>query len=240
HRAHASVDAVPKLMDSYAGFQLRKEVEALSKVTKNPKTPVVAIIGGKKVSDKIRVLENMLKFVDVILVGGGSADVFLAGEGYNIGKSFAEEDWEEFSDNLMYEAEQKGIQVLIPDDVFVVKEAKENAPKILKDVADLEDDDIIVDIGVETIEKFIEPIKFAGTIVWNGPLGYFEIGGDRGNHAIAKAVAESGAYSVIGGGETISSIPENLKENFSYISTAGGATLDFLAGERLPGVEAVS
>jgi phosphoglycerate kinase len=240
HRAHASVEAVPRILDSYAGFELNKEVEALSKVTQNPKKPLIAIIGGKKVSDKVKVLENFLKIADVILVGGGSANIFLQAQGFEIGDSFFEGGYEDFVNDLLYDAEQKGVEIFIPDDVFVTKKVKDNASLTLKDIDDVGDSDIIVDIGPETVKKFEEPIKFAGTIVWNGPLGFFEIGADAGNNAVAKAVAQSGAYSVIGGGETISSIHKDLKDKFSFVSTAGGATLDFLAGERMPGIEAIS
>jgi len=240
HRAHASVDAVPKLMDAYAGFQFQKEVEALSKVIECPKKPVVAIVGGKKVSDKINALEHYLGFVDVILVGGGAANIFLDAEGYEIGSSFLETGYEDFISDLIYDAEQKDIQIMIPDDVFVSKEIKENYPKKLKDVAALAGDDVMVDIGVETINKFKEIIAFAGTIIWTGPLGIFEIGADEGTNEIAKAVADSGAYSVIGGGDTITSIHKNLRDKFGFVSTAGGATMAFLAGKKLPGIEAVS
>jgi phosphoglycerate kinase len=238
HRAHASQSAIPSLLDSYAGFQLQREVEALTSATNNPKKPLVAIIGGKKVSDKVKVLEHFLNFVDIILVGGGAANVFLASQDYNIGNSFVERDLLDFAGDILYEAEQKGVEVIIPSDVRVVKDINDASSVINKDIAEVEDDDIIVDIGQETINAFADPLKFAGTIIWNGPMGIFEVEEfSKGNKAISKLIADSGSFSLIGGGDTIAGIPKELKDNYSYISTAGGATLDFLAGKKLPGLE---
>ncbi|PIX98733.1 phosphoglycerate kinase [bacterium (Candidatus Howlettbacteria) CG_4_10_14_3_um_filter_37_10] len=241
HRAHASMDAVPRILgNNYAGFQLQREVENLSKVTDNPKRPLVAIIGGKKVSDKVKVLENFLKFVDIILVGGGAANVFLASQDYEIGDSFVEDDLLDFADDLLSKAESAGVQIIIPSDVVVAKKVAEGQKTEIKDITELDRDDIIVDIGPETVESFKEPIEFAGTIVWNGPLGIFEYENfKKGNDEVAGLIVDSGAYTLIGGGDTIAGLPKGLKEKYSYISTAGGATLDFLAGKKLPGVEAV-
>ncbi|KKQ93665.1 MAG: Phosphoglycerate kinase [candidate division CPR2 bacterium GW2011_GWC1_39_9] len=241
HRAHASMDAVPRILDnSYAGFQLQREVENLSKITDNPKRPLVAIIGGKKVSDKVKVLENFLKFVDIILVGGGAANVFLASQDYEIGDSFVEDDLLDFADDLLSKAESMGVQIIIPSDVVVAKKVDNGQKTETKDVVEVDKDDIIVDIGPETVESFKEPIEFAGTIVWNGPLGIFEFENfKKGNDSVAELIADSGAFTLIGGGDTIAGLPKGLKEKYSYMSTAGGATLDFLAGKKLPGIEAV-
>jgi len=238
HRSHASQSAIPSLLDSYAGFQLEKEVKALSKVIDNPKKPLVAVIGGKKVSDKVKVLEHFLNFVDIILVGGGAANVFLASQDYKIGNSFVENNLLDFANDLLYEAEQKGVEIIIPKDVRVTKEVKNGFVAINKDITEVEDDDIIVDIGQETVIAFADPLKFAGTIIWNGPMGIFEIDEfAKGNMDIAQMIAGSEAFSLIGGGDTIASIPKDLKDKYGYISTAGGATLDFLAGKKLPGLE---
>jgi len=151
-----------------------------------------------------------------------------------------EDDLLDFADDLLSKAESAGVQIIIPSDVVVAKKVAEGQKTEIKDITELDRDDIIVDIGPETVESFKEPIEFAGTIVWNGPLGIFEYENfKKGNDEVAGLIVDSGAYTLIGGGDTIAGLPKGLKEKYSYISTAGGATLDFLAGKKLPGVEAV-
>lgn len=239
HRDHASIVGVTKILPSYAGIQLTKEMKTLTETFENPKKPLVAVIGGAKISTKIDVLKALAKKVDVLILGGGMAITFAASEGFEIGRSLFEEDFLDEADNVRREAEDSGVEVLLPDDFMVAKSASDNIKPTARPIDEVAKSDVIVDIGPKSIAKFSEPLKFAGTIFWNGPVGIAEnknfAGGTK---AIAHIIAEADAKSVIGGGDTVAAVAdENLK--FDFVSTGGGATLAFISGRELPGLEAL-
>lgn len=234
HRAQASTHAVAKYAKEVcAGPLLAAELDALAKVLKEPKRPLVAIVGGSKVSTKLTVLDNLSKVADQIIVGGGIANTFLAAEGKQVGKSLCEED-------LIPEAQRLAKEVSIPGmvDVKVGKEFSESAQAVEKLATEVADDDMIFDIGEKTAAQLVEIVKNAGTILWNGPVGVFEFENFRsGTETLAKAIAESQAFSVAGGGDTLAAIDLfGLKDKISYISTGGGAFLEFVEGKVLPAV----
>lgn len=239
HRAYASMIGIPKLLPSFAGINLVEEVKILTETFESPNKPLVAVIGGAKISTKIEVLRALSKKVDVLILGGGMAITFAASEGYEIGRSLFEEDYLDEADDVRREAEDNGVEVLLPDDFMVVKSISENSKPIAKAIDEIDKTDVIVDIGPKSISKFSEPLKFAGTIFWNGPLGVTEnknfAGGTK---AIANIIAESGAKSVIGGGDTVAAVADE-KLSFDFVSSGGGATLAFISGEKLPGIEAL-
>lgn len=240
HRAQASTYGVAKFIPvACAGLLLAKEVNALEKVLKSPKKPMAAIVGGSKVSTKLMVLHNLLKKVEILVVGGGIANTFLKAQGYNIGASLYEEDLVIEAKEIITEANYKGIIIPIPRDVRVAKKFDENAEAIVKDVHDIANDDIILDIGPKSEEYITECLKEANTILWNGPVGVFEFENfASGTKALSLAIAESNAFSVAGGGDTIAAIEKfDIKDKVSYISTAGGAFLELLEGKKLPAIE---
>lgn len=238
HRAHASITGVTKHLPAYAGFQLQKEVEALSKLIENPKKPFVVVSGGAKVSDKIEILKGLIHKSDVLLVGGGMANTFIAAEGYEVGKSLYEEDFIASAEEINREAEEAGVEVMLPDDVLVASKVAEGVKPEERAIEEVEKSEIIVDIGHRSVAKFSEPLKFAGTIFWNGPMGIAEYKNfSKGTEAIAKIISESSAYSVIGGGDTLGAVKDYSGLKFDFVSTAGGATLEFLAKGELPGLE---
>lgn len=240
HRAHASIAGVTKFLPAYAGLNFQKEVESLAKLIKEPKKPFVMVSGGAKISDKIEILKNLIKKVDVLIVGGGMANTFLLAEGYEVGKSLVEEDFLESAEEITREADTLGAEVMLPDDVAVAKKVAEKTPAKAKNLEEIEKSDIIVDIGPKSIAKFSEPLKFAGTIFWNGPVGISEYKNfSKGTEAIAKIISESKAYSVIGGGDTLGAVKDYGNVKFDFVSTAGGATLEYLANGTLPGLEAL-
>jgi phosphoglycerate kinase len=220
-----------------AGLLMDKELEYLTKVTKNPERPSVAILGGAKVSDKIEVIENLMKVVDQLLIGGAMAYTFMKAKGEPIGKSLVEDDKLGLAKDLMARA---GSKLLLPKDHVVVTELKEGADSRV--VTEIPDDTLAVDIGPATIEAYSAGIAKAKTIIWNGPMGVFEKPPfDRGTVAIAKAVASSGAVSVVGGGDSEKAIKSaGVTDKISHVSTGGGASLEFLAGIELPGVAALT
>ncbi len=238
HRAHAStVGMIRFVKQAAAGLLMDKELEYLNKATKNPARPCIAILGGAKVSDKIEVIENLLKFVDQILIGGAMAYTFLKARGEPVGKSLVEDDKVDLARDLLARA---GNKLLLPRDHVVTHELKENADH--HEVTRIPDDMIAVDIGPQTVEDYSQVIARAKTIIWNGPMGVFEKRPfDRGTVALAKAVAASGAVSVVGGGDSEKAIKSaGVAEKISHISTGGGASLEFLAGIELPGVAALT
>lgn len=239
HRNHTSIVGVTKILPSYAGINLAKEVRVLTETFEDPKKPLVAVIGGAKISTKIEVLKALSKKVDVLILGGGMAITFAAGEGYEVGNSLFEEEFLDEADNVRREAEDNGVEVLLPDDFMAAKSTSEGAKPIAKAIDEIDKSDVIVDIGPKSISKFSEPLKFAGTIFWNGPVGIAEIKNFAGGtKAIANIIADSGAKSIIGGGDTAAAVAdENLK--FDFVSSGGGATLAFISGEKLPGIEAL-
>ncbi|HEX4595176.1 MAG TPA: phosphoglycerate kinase [Bryobacteraceae bacterium] len=237
HRAHAStVGMIQYVKQAASGLLMDKELEYLNKATKNPARPCIAILGGAKVSDKIEVIENLMKFVDQILIGGAMAYTFMKAQGKPVGKSLVEEDKVGLAKDLLA---RTGNKLLLPKDHVVATELKENAEH--RDVSEIPDGMIGVDIGPDTIAAYASVISKAKTIIWNGPMGVFEKPPfDRGTVAIAKAVAASGAVSVVGGGDSEKAVKSaGVADKISHISTGGGASLEFLAGIELPGVVAL-
>ena len=240
HRAQASTYGVAKYIDvACAGLLLEKEIKALDKALEAPQKPMAAIVGGSKVSTKLSVLHNLLNKVEILIVGGGIANTFIKASGYNVGKSLYEEDLVAEAQDIMTKAKAQGITVPIPVDVRVAKEFSETAEATIKDVADVADDEQILDIGPKSAENIAKLLKDAKTILWNGPLGVFEFDNfQEGTKALSIAIAESSGFSVAGGGDTIAAIEKyGIEDKVSYISTAGGAFLEFLEGKKLPAVE---
>ncbi|MEN9849487.1 MAG: hypothetical protein RL368_2227 [Pseudomonadota bacterium] len=239
HRAESSTHGVAKFAPvACAGMLLADELEALGKALANPARPMVAIVGGSKVSSKLTVLKSLSKIVDQLIVGGGIANTFLVAEGYNVGKSLYEPELVEEAQRLIAEAKACGADIPIPTDVIVGKAFDANEKAVAKLVSEVADDDMIFDIGEQSRAKLVEVLKKAGTIVWNGPVGVFEFdqfGG--GTKALSLAIAESAAFSIAGGGDTLAAVDKyNIADQVSYISTGGGAFLEFLEGKVLPAV----
>lgn len=239
HRAQASTHGVAKFAPTAcAGTLLTEELDALNKALANPARPMVAIVGGSKVSTKLTVLEALAEKVDQLVVGGGIANTFIKADGHGVGKSLCEDDLVPTAKALMDKLKSNGANIPIPTDVVVGKQFDENEPAVLKRVDDVADDDMIFDIGPESAEELAGIIEKAGTVVWNGPVGVFEFDqfGD-GTKRISQAIADTKAFTLAGGGDTIAAIQKyDLYDKVSYISTAGGAFLEFLEGKTLPAV----
>jgi phosphoglycerate kinase len=239
HRAQASTHGVAKYAPTAcAGPLLAAELDALGKALHKPARPMVAIVGGSKVSTKLTVLESLSQKVDRLIVGGGIANTFIAAAGHGVGKSLYEADLVDEAKRLTDQAKARGAEIPVPEDVVCGKEFSEDAKAELKDVAAVTGDDMIFDVGPKTSAKFAEILRTAGTIVWNGPVGVFEFDqfGD-GTKALATAIAESSAFSIAGGGDTLAAIAKyGIGDKVSYISTGGGAFLEFLEGKTLPAV----
>ena len=239
HRAQASTHSVAKFAPiACAGPLLASELDALGKALETPAKPLVAIVGGSKVSTKLTVLESLSEKVDQLIVGGGIANTFIAAAGFPVGKSLYEADLIPEAQRLIAAAKKTGSDIPIPVDVVCAKEFSDTAIATIKKVADVEDDDLILDIGPDTAKLYAELIKSAGTIVWNGPVGVFEIEQfSHGTQTLATAIAESSAFSIAGGGDTLAAIDKyNINDKVSYTSTGGGAFLEFLEGKELPAV----
>jgi phosphoglycerate kinase len=239
HRAQASTHGVAKYAPvSAAGPLLVKELKSLSKALREPAKPVIAIVGGAKVSSKLTVLETLSEKVDQLIVGGGIVNTFLKAAGYEVGKSLYEPDLVETASKLIKQAEENGCQIPLPVDVICGKAFDENTEAVTKSVNDVEADDLIMDVGPETSKQLNEMIATAKTIVWNGPLGVFEFDQfSQGTESLANAIANSEAYSIAGGGDTIAAISKfDVENDISYISTGGGAFLEFLEGKKLPAI----
>ncbi|MDF0533186.1 phosphoglycerate kinase [Shewanella yunxiaonensis] len=239
HRAQASTHGVGMFAPvACAGPLLAAELEALAKAMDNPKRPLVAIVGGSKVSTKLTVLDSLSKIVDQLVVGGGIANTFIAAAGHNVGKSLYEADLIDEAKRLVANAQSRGGDIPVPTDVVVAKAFSADAVATLKDVADVADDDMIFDIGPDSAEVLAEIIMKAGTIVWNGPVGVFEFDQfGAGTKCIAEAIAASPAFSIAGGGDTLAAVDKyGIADKVSYISTGGGAFLEFLEGKELPAV----
>lgn len=242
HRAHASTAGVAEYLPSVAGFLMQRELNSLGEAMENPEHPYAAIIGGAKISDKMSVIKNLLDKCDQLLLGGGIANTFLLAEGFEVGDSLVEADKVDLAREIMQEAGKKGVEVVLPDDVVVAEDNIEGANHKVVDRSEVPEGWQILDIGgPRTIDKFSEIIKKARTVTWNGPLGVFEIEEfARGTNEIAKALAESEAYKVVGGGESAAAIRlAGVEEEMSHVSTGGGASLTFFEGKPLPGVEAL-
>jgi len=239
HRAQASTHGVARYAPvACAGPLLAGELEALGKALDNPARPMAAIVGGSKVSTKLTVLESLSKVVDQLIPGGGIANTFIAASGYNVGKSLYEQDLIDEAKRLMAAAKAKGGDIPVPTDVVVGKEFSESAEAVVKKVDEVADDDMIFDIGPETAARFAEMMGSAGTIVWNGPVGVFEFDQfGEGTRTLGLAIAESDAFSIAGGGDTLAAVDKyGIADRISYISTGGGAFLEFLEGKKLPAV----
>ncbi len=242
HRAHASTAGVAQYLPAYAGLLIKKEIETMGSALEKPERPFICILGGAKVSDKIGVIENLLEKVDALIIGGGMMFTFWKAQGLEVGKSILEEDKIEIAKKFIETAEEKGVKLLLPDDAVVVKEISETAETKIKGKGEFEIDDIGVDIGPKSIEKFVKEIVHGKTIIWNGPMGIFEIDKfSEGTKEIAKAIANNkNCVSIVGGGDTASAASKfGLEEKFTHISTGGGASLEFLEGKILPGIAVI-
>ncbi|HEY0842919.1 phosphoglycerate kinase [Methylotenera sp.] len=240
HRAEASTHGVAKFAPvAAAGILLVNELEALTKALLSPARPMVAIVGGSKVSTKLTVLESLSEKVDQLVVGGGIANTFLKASGFEVGKSLCEDDLAPVARTLMDKMSQRGAAVPVAVDVVCAKKFDANEPAVKKDVADVATDDMIFDIGAKSANELAEIIKNAGTVVWNGPVGVFEFDQfGEGTKTIAHAIANTKAFTLAGGGDTIAAIQKyGIEDKVDYISTAGGAFLEFLEGKKLPAVE---
>ena len=237
HRAHASTEGVSKYLDAFSGLLVDKELSIMGKALENPLRPFVAVLGGAKVSDKINVINNLLEKADTVIIGGGMAYTFKKAQGYTIGKSLLEEDRIEYAKEMIKKAEEKGVKLLLPVDNYCATEFSADAEAVLCE-GDIPEDMMGMDIGPKTVELFADAVKGAKTIVWNGPMGVFEF--DKfanGTKAMAKALAESGAITIVGGGDSAAAVEKlGFADKITHISTGGGASLEFLEGKALPGV----
>jgi len=242
HRAHASTVGVAQYLPAGAGYLMQKEIEIMGNALEKPERPFVAILGGAKVGDKIGVIQNLLSKVDVLLIGGGMAYTFLKSQGHEIGQSLLEPDKIELAASLLKEARQKNVEILLPDDVVVTSKLEEGLPYETVSVTQIPKDKMGVDIGQKTRDKFADVIKDAKTVVWNGPMGVFEMKVyAEGTLAVASAMAKSKAVTIIGGGDSAAAVKQlGFAEAMTHISTGGGASLEFLEGRELPGVAALN
>jgi phosphoglycerate kinase len=243
HRAHCSNVGVTQFVDTaVVGYLMQKEIEFLGNAVNNPVRPFVAILGGAKVSSKIPVIENLLDKVDTLIIGGGMAYTFMAGLGHPVGKSLLEEDYKEYAVNMLKKAEEKGVKMLIPVDNVVADDFSNDANFKTVDLGGIPDDMEGLDIGPKTAELFANAIKDAKTVVWNGPMGCFEMPNfAHGTVAVAKALAEIDATTIIGGGDSAAAVNIlGFGDKMTHISTGGGASLEFLEGKELPGVAAAN
>lgn len=239
HRAQASTHGAGQYAPvACAGPLLAGELDALGKALDGPQRPMAAIVGGSKVSTKLTVLESLSGVVDQLIPGGGIANTFIAASGFNVGKSLVERDLIPEAKRLMEAARAKGGEIPVPTDVVVGKEFSESAEAVVKKVDEVADDDMIFDIGPETAAHFADMMKSAGTVVWNGPVGVFEFDQfGEGTRILGMAIADSDAFSIAGGGDTLAAVDKyNISDKVSYISTGGGAFLEFLEGKKLPAV----
>ncbi|WMJ76371.1 MULTISPECIES: phosphoglycerate kinase [unclassified Sedimentibacter] len=242
HRAHASNAGVCKYLPSAVGFLVEKEIEVMGNALENPKKPLTAILGGAKVSDKIAVIENLLNIADNILIGGGMAYTFLKANGHSIGNSLLEEEKVSLAKELTEKARSKNVKLLLPVDTVAAKEFKNDADFVTVDSDKIPDDYMGLDIGEKTVAAFSDVIRASGTVIWNGPLGVFEMENfAKGTNSIAKCIAENKeVISIIGGGDSAAAVEKaGLADKITHISTGGGASLEFLEGKVLPGIDAV-
>lgn len=238
HRAHASTVGVAEFLPAVAGFLMEKELAMLGRLLADPEPSFVAILGGAKISDKIGVIENLLGRVQTLLVGGGMANTFLRARGLMLGKSLVEVDKVDLARELLARAQERGVELLLPEDAVVAPAEAPGTDRREVPVAEVPEEWMILDIGPATVERFAAAIRTARTVFWNGPMGVFEMAGfERGTEAVARAVAESGALSVVGGGDTVAAVERaGVADRITHLSTGGGASLEFLEGRELPGV----
>ncbi|HZB53253.1 MAG TPA: phosphoglycerate kinase, partial [Reyranella sp.] len=245
HRAHASVTGLAERLPAYAGRLMQAELEALDKALGNPKRPVCAVVGGAKVSTKLDLLGNLVGKVGKLIIGGGMANTFLAAQGINVGKSLSEKDLAGTAREIMEKAKAANCEILLPVDVVVAAEFKAGAPSKVVDAKACPDDQMILDVGPKSIKIYAKQVAKCATLVWNGPLGAFEIKPfDNGTVSLARTVADQTSakklLSVAGGGDTVAALAAaGVEEKFSYVSTAGGAFLEWMEGKTLPGVAAL-
>ncbi|HHV29199.1 phosphoglycerate kinase [Acetivibrio mesophilus] len=239
HRAHASTAGLADHLPAVCGYLIQKEIDFMGKALSNPERPFVAILGGAKVSDKIGVIENLIDKVDTLIVGGGMAYTFFKAKGYSIGTSLCEDDKVDLAKSLIEKAESKGVKLLLPVDNVVGKEFSNDTERKTVPSNQIPDGWMGMDIGAETVKLYSDAIKNAKTVVWNGPMGVFEFSNfANGTKEVAKAVAESGAISIIGGGDSAAAVEQlGFADKITHISTGGGASLEFLEGKVLPGID---
>lgn len=241
HRAHCSTVGVAGYLPTVAGFLIEKEVKFLGQALERPRKPFIAIMGGAKVGDKIKVMENLLKKVDVLIIGGGMAYTFFKARGYEIGKSILDADNVDLATHIMKAADEKGVELLIPEDTVCAKEFSNNSERTVFDNDSIPPDMMGMDIGPKTIAIYSKKIADARTIVWNGPMGVFEMPNFvAGTEKIAEALAENKGITIIGGGDSAAAVEKfGLADKMTHISTGGGASLEFLEGKVLPGIAAI-
>ncbi len=241
HRAHASTEGVAHYLPAFAGLLIEKEVKFMAPLLENPEHPFVAIIGGSKVSSKISVLKSLVRTCDTIVIGGGMAYTFLKVLGHSVGKSLVEDDYLDTASDFLKAAEEKGVKVILPVDHVCAEAFDENAAPVYVDSQDVPENLMGLDIGEKTVALVIDALKDAKSVVWNGPMGVFEFAKfAKGTEAVAKALAESSAVSVVGGGDSVAAINKfGLASRISHVSTGGGASLEFLEGKTLPGISAL-
>jgi phosphoglycerate kinase len=245
HRAHASTEGLAHHLPAYAGRCMQEEIEALAKALEAPERPVMAVVGGAKVSSKLELLGNLVKKVDLLVIGGGMANTFLAADGTNVGKSLCEHDLAGTARTIVEKAKEAGCEIVLPVDAVVAKEFKAHADNRVVPVDGVDSDEMILDAGPSSVANVVEKLKGAKTVVWNGPFGAFELAPfDMATVAVAKAAAEltdeGRVLSVAGGGDTVAALNHaGVAQRFTYVSTAGGAFLEWLEGKALPGVEAL-
>ena len=238
HRAHASTAGVANYLPAVSGFLIQKELDIIGSALANPKRPLVAILGGSKVSSKIGVINNLLEIADTIIIGGGMAYTFQKAKGGTVGTSLLEEDWLSYCTDMMKKAQEKGVKFLLPTDTVCAKEFSPDAEPILVDSMHIPDDCMGMDIGPKTIAAYTEAVKDAGTVIWNGPMGVFEFPTfAKGTQAVAEALSKSSAVTIIGGGDSAAAVQQmGYADKMTHISTGGGASLEFMEGKELPGV----
>lgn len=239
HRKQASVYDIAKELPSAAGELVFKEIDSLSRATKDPERPYTVVLGGSKVSDKLGVIDNLLEKADRLLIGGGMAYTFLKAQGYEVGKSLLEEDQLDKAAEYLKKAEEKGVELLLPVDNVTAPEFSADAPSSIFDSPSMPTDEMALDIGPETRKKYAEAIANSKTIVWNGPMGVFEFSAfAKGTEAVAQAMQDAAGYTIVGGGDSAAAV-RTLgfdEAKFNHISTGGGASLEFLEGKQLPGI----
>ena len=242
HRAHASISIITNYLPAVAGFLLKKEIENLGNILENPAHPFASLLGGAKISDKVSMLQNIMGKVDVVLIGGGMAATFLKVQGYEVGLSLIETEMLNTATVLLKETKKSRVRLLLPVDVIVAKELKDEADIGVVAIENVPKDKRIVDMGPQTISNFSQELRSCQTIFWNGPVGIFEIPRfAQGTRELARLLANLGATTVIGGGSTAEAVNEmGLADKMTFVSTGGGASLEFLSGQKLPGVEALS
>ncbi|PSR28521.1 MAG: phosphoglycerate kinase [Sulfobacillus thermosulfidooxidans] len=241
HREDASIVGVPEFLPAYAGLLMAEELDTLDEILTHPERPYWAIIGGAKVSDKVKLLARLLDLVDGLIIGGGMANTFLYAEGYDMGKSLVEPDAVATAKDLVERAKSKGIPVILPTDMVLAKEFRADAPFRVAKITDIHSDEMALDIGPETIKAIVQALQPAKTVLWNGPMGVFEFEAfAQGTLAVARELAQLNAAVVVGGGDSVAAVNKaGVKDKLTHISTGGGATLRYLEGEDLPGVRAL-